>query len=106
MSEQPHPGVYLIVEFEWPRPIDSEAGQKAYHLHQAVQNQSWIRESLAASGGIGSGPSSIWVFWLENYAALDRLLRDKTDEVSKAYISFFSAMPTVVEKIREEVAFR
>jgi hypothetical protein len=54
---------------------------------------------------LGEGPGSIWIFWLENYAAFDRLLRDKTDEVSQAYIDFYSAMPRVVDKIREKVVF-
>ena len=106
MSEQNSPGIYLIVEFDWPHPFDPEMGKKASRLHQVIQNQNWIRETVAGSGGLGEGPGSIWIFWLENYAALDRLLRDKSDEVSKAYVEFFSAMPKVTDKIREEVAFR
>jgi hypothetical protein len=105
MSDKPTTGIYLIVEFEWPNPMDPEAGKKAYHLHQVVQDQSWIQEVVAASGGIGDGPSSIWVFWLENYAALDRLLRSENDEVSTAFIAFRRAMPRLTEKIREEVLF-
>jgi len=105
MSEQKHPGIYLIVEFDWPSPLNAEEGKKARHLHDVLQNKTWIRETVAGSGGLGEGPSSIWVFWLENYAALDRLLRDKSDEVSQAYMDFFSAMPKVVDKIREEVMF-
>jgi hypothetical protein len=105
MSEQKHQGIYLIVDFDWPSPFDAEDGKKARHLHDVLQNQTWIRENAAGSGGLGGGPSSIWVFWLENYAALDRLLHDKSDEVSKAYVEFFSAMPKVTEKIREEVHF-
>lgn len=105
MSEQKHPGIYLIVEFDWPNPVNAEVGKKARHLHDVVQNKTWIRETVAGSGGLGEGPSSIWVFWLENYAALDRLLRDKSDAVSQAYNDFFTAMPRVVDKIREEVVF-
>ena len=105
MSEQKHPGIYLIVEFDWPSPVNAEVGKKARHLHDVVQNQAWIREMVAGSGGLGGGPSSIWVFWLENYAALDHLLRDKSDDVSRAYMDFLSAMPRVVDKIREEVVF-
>ena len=105
MSEQKAPGIYLIVDFDWPNPMNPDAGKKAYHLHQVVQNQSWIREVAAASGGLGEGPSSVWVFWLENYAALDRLLRDESDEISQAYIDCFSTMSNVSDKIREEVAF-
>lgn len=105
MPEQKHPGIYLIVEFDWPQPFTKEVGSKARRLHDVVQNQTWIRESVAGSGGLGEGPSSVWVFWLENYAALDRLLRDRSDEVSQAYVGFFSEMPKVVDKIREEVVF-
>jgi hypothetical protein len=105
MSEQKHPGIYLIVEFDWPSPFNAEDGKKARHLHDVLQNQTWIRETVAGSGGLGEGPSSIWVFWLENYAALDRLLHDNSDEVSQAYMNFFSGMPKVADKIREEVVF-
>lgn len=99
------PGIYLFVEFDWPRPFEGGYGRKARSLHDAVQNKSWIKEVVAGSGGLGSGPSSNWVFWLENYAALDRLLRDQGDEVCQAYTGFFSEMPVVVERIREEVIF-
>ena len=105
MAEQtPHP-IYLIVEFDWPSPRNPEHFQKAKGLHQIVQNQSWIQEMITASGGVGTGPSSIWIFRLENYAALDRLLRDRSDEVSQAYVGFFSEMANVRDKIREAVAF-
>lgn len=98
-------GIYLFIEFDWPKPFETEYGRKARQLHDLVQNQSWIKEVAAASGGLGSGPSSSWVFWLENYAALDRLLRNREDEICQAYISFFSDMPVVIERIREEVLF-
>lgn len=105
MSETPSAGIYLIIDFDWPDSITKEQGQNAAKLHAVVQNRSWIREVVAASGGIGGGPACSWIFWLENYAALDRLLRDKTDPVSQAYNAFFSEMPTIHEKIREEVIF-
>lgn len=105
MLTQTNPGIYLIIEFDWPQPMDPEAGDKAYHLHQVVQGQTWIRECVTASGGIGNGPSSVWIFWLEDYAALDCLMRDKEDDVAIAYYEFFSKMPTVSEVIREEVVF-
>jgi hypothetical protein len=105
MSEQKHLGIYLIVEFEWPNPFSAEDGKKARRLHDVIQNQTWIREMMAGSGGVGEGPSSIWIFWLENYAALDRLFHDQSNDVSQAYSEFFSAMPKVVDKIREEVVF-
>ncbi|HAV78670.1 MAG TPA: hypothetical protein DCX53_15080 [Anaerolineae bacterium] len=105
MSHQKHPGIYLIVDFDWPRPFDTEVGKKARVLHETVKNQKWIREAVAGSGGLGNGPGSVWTFWLKDYAALDRLLHDKTDDVSNAYVDFFSSLPKVVEKIREEVVF-
>jgi hypothetical protein len=104
-SAQPHPGLYLIVDFDWPAPVTSETADKARHLHTVLQGQLWIREVVAASGGVGGGPRSTWVFWLENYSALDRLLHDPSDEISKAYDNFFSAMPLVVDKVRDQVLF-
>ena len=98
-------GIYLIVEFDWPRPFAKEDAQNARKLHDMVQNQTWIKEVVAASGGLGEGPSSIWIFWLADYAALDRLLRNPADPISQAYTMFFSNMPVVKDKIREEVAF-
>jgi hypothetical protein len=98
-------GIYLIVEFEWPRPFSLEHAQKARKLHDVVQGRTWIKEVVAASGGLGDGPPSIWIFWLPDYAALDRLLRNQEDPVSQAYTAFFSEMPVVKDKIREEVAF-
>lgn len=104
MSE-PRVGIYLIVEFDWPRPFSPEDGKNARKLHDVLQGKEWIREVVAASGGIGEGPSSVWVFWLRNYAALDRLLHDQDDPVSQAYHAFFSKMPVVIDKIREQVDF-
>ena len=105
MSEQTSHPIYLIVEFDWPTAMKPELVQKAKNLHQIVQDQSWIQEVVAASGGLGAGPSSIWIFQLENYAALDRLLRDRSDGVSQAYVGFFSEMANVQDKVREAVAF-
>jgi len=105
MSEQTSRGVYLIVEFDWPNPVEKEVAQKAAHLHKVVQNQSWIQEAIAASGGLGGDHGSLWIFRLENYAALDRLFHDQSDEISQAYVGFFSEMPRVNDKIREEVIF-
>lgn len=104
MSEQTV-GIYLIVEFAWPRPFSQEHAQNARKLHDVVQNKDWIKEVVAASGGVGDGPPSIWIFWLPNYAALDRLFNDRDDPVSQAYLAFFSQMATVKDKIREQVAF-
>ncbi len=98
-------GIYLIVEFNWPGEVTREQANLARALHQIVQERGWIKEIVAASGGLGSGPSSIWIFWLKDYATLDRLLRTEGDEVGQAYRSFFQQMPLVKEKIREEVEF-
>ena len=106
MSEKNIPGIYLIVEFDWPRPFTPEVGKNAQKLHQSLQNQTWIRETIVASGGLGEGPSSTWVFWLENYAALDRLLRDEANEIHQAYMAFFSSLPRVIDKVREETIFK
>ncbi|MBA3870239.1 MAG: hypothetical protein H0X30_13925 [Anaerolineae bacterium] len=99
------PGVYLIIDFDWPNPIQSDHAKLAHHLHDVVQGKTWIKEAVAASGGVGGLQDSVWVFWLENYAALDQLLRDEKDEVAQAYKTFFSVMPVVNEKIREAVTF-
>jgi hypothetical protein len=105
MTDPAKPGIYLCVEFDWPQLFQKEHGTMARKLHDVVQNQTWIKEAVAASGGVGGGPSSAWIFWLEDYAALDKLLRDRENEVSQAYRDFFSHMPLVVDKIREEVLF-
>lgn len=102
---KPLAGIYLIVEFEWPRPFSQEHAQNARKLHDVLQDKDWIQEVVAASGGIGDGPPSVWIFWLPDYAALDRLFHDKEDPVSQAYSAFFSQMPVVHDKLREKVAF-
>ncbi|MCA9897600.1 MAG: hypothetical protein H6654_05660 [Ardenticatenaceae bacterium] len=104
MSE-PRVGIYLIVEFEWPRPFSQEVAQNARKLHDLLQETEWITEVVAASGGLGDGPPSVWIFWLRNYAALDRLFHDHDDPVTHAYNAFFSQMPLVKDKIREQVDF-
>lgn len=106
MAQTENPGVYLIVNFDWPRPFKPEYGDSARELHIALQDQDWIEEVLAASGGLGAGQSSIWLFWLENYAALDRLYSDPDEPVGKAYRAFFGVMEAVDDRIREEVRFR
>lgn len=99
------PGIYLIVEFDWPESFDKETGALAKKLHDLTQDADWIKETLAASGGVGAGPSSLWVFWLPDYAALDRLFHDREDEISQTYNAFFSRMARVDDKVRGEVAF-
>lgn len=98
-------GIYLIIDFEWPKPFDGGCVKRARTLHEVVQLQSWVHEVVAAGGGIGSGPAYTWVFWLESYAALERLLRSDHDEVALAYRAFFADMTNVTDKIREEVLF-
>jgi hypothetical protein len=105
MNDEPKPGIYLLINFDWPEPFANEHGVKARKLHDVVQGVSWIKEVVAASGGIGGGQESVWIFWLENYAALDRLLQDDDDEVAQAYRSFFTEMVAVEERIRQEVVF-
>lgn len=58
-----------------------------------------------SSGECDSVHFSVWIFWLENYAALDTLLESRDNEICQAYINFFSEMPLVNEKIRGEVLF-
>jgi len=100
------PGVYLIVEFEWPSKITKEMSLAARALHDSLQGeQTWIHETLAASNGVGSGPASIWVFKLADYAALDDLLPQAADPISAAFHTFFSQMLDVKQSLREEVIF-
>ena len=100
------PGVYLIVQFNWPPDFTREMADGARDLHAALKDADWIQEVLAASGGLGAGPSSIWIFRLQGYASLDRLLHDREDPISKAYVMFFSHMADISESIREQVVFR
>lgn len=97
-------GIYLVVRFNFPSPFQPEYGEKAKALHQALQGQDWIQEVFAGSGGIGGGPSAIWVMKLDNFAALDRLFGGE-DVVSKAYVEFFGLMDDVDDLIREAVVF-
>ena len=99
------PGIYLIVQFNWPTPIEPEHAQAARALHDAVTEADWITEAVAASGGLGGTQSSIWVFHLENYTALDRLFRNYEDPVHQAYAACFHNMIDLTEVIREEVLF-
>ena len=105
MTETKKPGIYLFIHFNWPAEISPELAKAARALHDEVVAADWIEEAVAASGGIGSGPSSVWVFHLRNYAALDRLLTDTEDPVAEAYRNCFSQMQDVSEEVREGVAF-
>ena len=97
-------GIYLLVQFNFPRPFQPEYGDKAKALHEVAQGQDWIEEVFTASGGVGAGPSSVWVFKLQNYASLDRLFSGE-GPVSKAYVDFFRSMSDVQDMVREEVVF-
>jgi len=97
-------GIYLIVRFNFPKPFSPDFSEKAVALHRILDGQQWIEEVLTASGGIGGGSSSIWIFRLSNYAAIDRLLGGD-DPVSIAYTGFIGAMDDVEEIIREEIVF-
>lgn len=99
-------GIYLVIQFNWPDNLKPEHGEAAKSLHKQVVDSSWIEEILAASGGIGAGPSSLWIFRIEDYGSLDRLLHDQHDPVSGAYNEFFSQMVNVEEILREQVLFR
>ena len=99
------PGIILLIEFDWPQPITPEHAHNARRLHDLTQDQDWIREIIAGSGGVGAGPHSLWVFWLDGYAALERLLSSHDDPIAMAYRSCFDAMAAVSSKIRTEVRF-
>lgn len=59
MTNVERTGIYLVVDFEWSQTFEPKYGELARALHKSGQNKSWIREVLAASGGIGSGQSSM-----------------------------------------------
>ncbi len=98
-------GIYLIVEFDWPEEIGKALAQTAKQLHTLTDDGDWMREAVAASGGIGGEFSSLWVFWLKDYAALDRLFHDRENEISQTYRAFFSQMRKVHDSVREQVVF-
>jgi hypothetical protein len=104
MSSDSDSGIYLIVYFDWPTPFKADYAEKAKQLHKATQNKDWIREEITASGGIGEGASSVWIFWLKNYASLDQLFNQE-DEIGKAYKGFFQEMGNVSDLVREQVIF-
>lgn len=99
------PGIFLIVDFNWPKPFEREHGNKARTLHAVVEGADWIHEAVAASGGVGGGPASLWIFHLGDYAAVDRLLRTPGDPVCDAFLSFVTEMEDVEMRVREEVVF-
>jgi hypothetical protein len=88
----------------FPKPFQAEYGVKAKTLHHVLDGQDWIEEVFAASGSIGAGPSSIWVFKLNDFSALDKLLGGE-DPVSEAHVDFFGAMEDVNDFIQEAIIF-
>lgn len=96
--------IFLIVQFNFPKPFKPEIGAKAHTLHKSLSEQDWIEEVFTASGGVGAGASSIWAFKLDSYSSLDRLF-GREDEVSRAYADFFSEMEDVTDMVREEIVF-
>ncbi|MFW9777585.1 MAG: hypothetical protein ACFFE8_01945 [Candidatus Heimdallarchaeota archaeon] len=99
------PGIYLIIEFDWPGHITPEIRKNASELHRVVEDEEWIREVAAGSSGIGGMASSIWIFWLRDYSSLDILLRDKKNAIHRAYMEFFEKMINVSDQIKEEIIF-
>jgi hypothetical protein len=99
-----NPGVYLIIRFNWPPVFKAEYGDAAKSLHTAVEQADWIEEVLAASGGLGGGQSSYWIFRIQDYGILDRLLSGD-NAVASAYHLFFGFMQDVEEVMRQEVVF-
>ncbi|HSH03654.1 MAG TPA: hypothetical protein VLL52_14130 [Anaerolineae bacterium] len=97
--------LYLIVEFNFPRPFQPDYGEKAKALHEAVEACDWVEEVVAGSGGIGGEEAgAIWIFKVADYGALGRLVRGD-EPVAQAYGAFFRAMVDVRDKVREEVLF-
>jgi hypothetical protein len=105
MQGKKQPGILLIVDFDWPQPFEKEHAQKAWALHDAIVASDWVVDLAAGAGGVGAGQSSIWVFRLDGYAALDRLMREREDPVCRAYMDCFGIMENVAERVREEVIF-
>ncbi|MHA1865122.1 MAG: hypothetical protein ACTSVB_11835 [Candidatus Heimdallarchaeaceae archaeon] len=98
------PGIYYIVMFDWPEEVSSELSKKVREFHELVEKAPWIREIVAASGGIGIGATSIWIFWLQDYTDLNKLLRSE-EEISKLYHEWTKEMQNVETMVREEVIF-
>ncbi|OLS28641.1 MAG: hypothetical protein HeimC2_05280 [Candidatus Heimdallarchaeota archaeon LC_2] len=107
-SEKQTPGIFLILEFDWPKEKTPEMYEAARNLHNMISKAEWVEEIFAGFGGIGAGKASIWGFKMSKYADLDKLVnsyRQDQNEVSRAYSNFFKLMINVEEKIREEVVF-
>jgi len=64
-----------------------------------------MEESLPGSRGMGGNQSSIWIFELTNYAALDCLLGMRENPVSQANMSFYSEILDVEDYVKEQTIF-
>ncbi|MHA1303502.1 MAG: hypothetical protein ACTSQE_13230 [Candidatus Heimdallarchaeaceae archaeon] len=98
------PGIFYIISFDWPEEISSELSEKVRKFHELVKQTDWIEEKVAASGGIGVGATSIWIFWLQDYTDLNKLLRDD-NELAKLYREWTHEMLNLETTVREEVMF-
>ena len=104
---QESPGIYFIVNFDWPDDFSPDIAQTAKKLHVLTSENppNWIHEVVAASGGIGGDEGSVWIFWLPNYSSLDKLFHDQNEEISRTYRKFFSSMKKVRDSVRDKVQF-
>ncbi|MHA2249323.1 MAG: hypothetical protein ACXAD7_03125 [Candidatus Kariarchaeaceae archaeon] len=104
-DEKVKSAIFFIVEFDWPGEQTQEMYKAAADLHQIVVESDWIDEVLAGFGGIGGKRASIWIFKLDTYGLLDKLLKHEDNAVSKAYRKFFGMMRRIDDQVREEVVF-
>ena len=77
-------------------------------MHETVRKNDWIDDPVVAYGGVGNGLPCMWIFSLESYAFLDKLLhptKNEHNDVAIAYSNFFNQMKTVKSKIKHEVQF-
>ena len=109
MSITNTPGLFLIVEFDWPKEITPQLFKASSHLHEVVTQSDWIDEKVAGYGGLRIDFQCIWIFRVNDFVALEKLLNlpeDEQDDVAKAYANFFDNMIKVKETIRQEVIFQ
>jgi len=106
MTSSSSPGIFLIVEFDWPNPTPPAMYQAAASIHRSLKQSIWMQEVLGGFGGIGSNYQSIWIFKFANFADIDILLNNTSDRAEvKVYSSFFDNMKNVKTIIKQEVTF-
>src|SRR2546422_3126377 len=105
MNRSPAPGIILFVEFAWPRPFVPDHGTLASQLHAAVAKHAWLREIVAASGGVGGRPSSPRGFLLPGYAARAPPFRLAEGPGGQAHPALFSGIDNGSANPREGVLF-